>query len=613
MSLDQAVFSSIISAHIQQARKENPEWDRRRAMYRCQNWRGDGSTGEVDPDLRTESGALYAYADTMVASVVPPNPRVSCMARRGALKEAARYRSALVNDTLQRSHADLVLWRQATHATVYPRGIIKSVWNQKKGRPDFLNIDPRNFFYDMEASRFEDIRYCIEVTVMTKAEFLSRVPGTGKPSPSQIYDGNAAKKVKFSSYPAWLKDPKTGRAEISDAIRKVFEWCIIFEVYDYTVPGGRYFHFAEDVKEPLFSGDLPYVFVPNPFCTLSFNDNLEDPGGLSDAELIEGPVRRRDELLTLELRFAQATIPVTVVDESELDDPEEFKTQLANATSPGDVVTFKGKNGRRASEVLGQTPTAALSPSFSSIDTNLDNEIMFRLGMPQYTRGVAGTSNIATELALVDAALRTRQGRRSKLVNHVVEFMAKATVGLYEEFMDAESTLPVRLGKAEFMEIARQNLAARDPRAAEKILAEGGSIEEPLDIDYEVFAYSPVENSKSALLQKIEKFALQLFGNPIINQQKLMKFLLESLDVPDGDDLVQEAPPPAPPGAPGMGGAPPPMGPPGSTPPTGGIPDNMGMLNGGGELPPGVQPPPDVNTGARAGMAGGAGANGAVV
>jgi len=607
--LDQSVFPSIIAAHIQQAQKENPEWDRRRAMYRCQNWKSEGNISDVDPDLKTESGALYAYADTMVASVVPPNPRVSCLARRNALKEAARYRAALVNDTLQRSHADLVLWRQATHATVYPRGIIKAVWNQKKGRPDFINIDPRNFFFDMEASRFEDIRYCIEVTVMSKAEFLTRVPGTGKANPLQIYDGNVAKKVKFANYPAWLKDPKTGRAEISDAIRKVFEWCVIFEVYDFTVPGGRYFHFAQDVKEPLFSGDLPYVFVPNPFFPLSFNDNLEDPGGLSDAELVEGPVRRRDELLTLELRFAQATIPVTVVDEAEMDDPEEFKTQLANATSPGDVVSFKGKNGRRASEVLGQTPTAALSPSFMSIDQKLDNEIMFRLGMPQYTRGVAGASNIATELALVDAALRTRQGRRSKLVNHVVEFMAKATVGLYEEFMDADSTLPVRLGKAEFMEIARQNLAARDPKVAEKILAEGGSIEDPLDIDYEVYAYSPVENSKSALLQKIEKFAQQLFGNPIVNQEKLMKFLLESLDIPDGDELVQEpqAAPPAP-GAPGAPtGAPPPK-----TPPIGGIPDAMGMLKGGGELPPGVQPPPSITTGARAGMAGGAGSNGPV-
>lgn len=607
--LDQSVFPSIIAAHIQQAQKENPEWDRRRAMYRCQNWKSEGNISDVDPDLKTESGALYAYADTMVASVVPPNPRVSCLARRTALKEAARYRAALVNDTLQRSHADLVLWRQATHATVYPRGVIKAVWNQKKGRPDFINIDPRNFFFDMEASRFEDIRYCIEVTVMSKAEFLTRVPGTSKANPLQIYDGNVAKKVKFANYPSWLKDPKTGRAEVSDAVRKVFEWCVIFEVYDFTVPGGRYFHYAQDVKEPLFSGDLPYVFVPNPFFPLSFNDNLEDPGGLSDAELVEGPVRRRDELLTLELRFAQATIPVTVVDEAEMDDPEEFKTQLANATSPGDVVSFKGKNGRRASEVLGQTPTAALSPSFSSIDQKLDNEIMFRLGMPQYTRGVAGASNIATELALVDAALRTRQGRRSKLVNHVVEFMAKATVGLYEEFMDADSILPVRLGKAEFMEIARQNLAARDPKVAEKILAEGGSIEEPLDIDYEVYAYSPVENSKSALLQKIEKFAAQLFGNPIVNQQKLMKFLLESLDVPDGDDLVEEAPP-APMGAPG---APPPMGPPAAkTPPIGGIPDSMGMLKGGGELPPGVQPPPAINTGARAGMAGGAGSNGPV-
>ena len=70
--------------------------------------------------------------------------------------------------------------------------------------------------------------------------------------------------------------------------------------------------------------------------------------------------------------------------------------------SPGDMVRVKVKNGRSINDVLGQTPTANLSPAFDQMDQTLDNEILYRLGMPQYARGVAGSSQVATELALVE-------------------------------------------------------------------------------------------------------------------------------------------------------------------------------------------------------------------
>lgn len=605
MSLDPTTFKSIIESHVAMAETEHKEWDKLRAMYRCEQW-GNNRDGMND-DLRTESGSVYAYTDTMIASVVPPNPQITCNARRPNMKTAARYREALCNDALRRAKAGPVLWKLATYASVYPRGILKAVWSKKLGRPDFIVVDPRNFFFDLTAGRYEDARYVIEAFPLTEAEFMARV--SSAKNPDGQYDPNVAKRVQFGSYPAWLKDPKSGRAELDDKIRKVFKWTVVFEVFDFTQPNGRYYHFLQGVKEPLFQGDLPYVFLPNPYGLLTFNDNLEDAGGLADAKIVKGPVERLDEIRTLKLRFAQSTIPVTVLNEADVDDPEQFADQLSHATSPGDVVRVKVKNGRTVSDVMGQTPTAMLSPAFDQMDQTLDNEILYRLGMPQYSRGVAGSSQVATELALVDAALRTRQGRRSELVNDMVVFMAKAITALYEEYMDSESTLPVRLGGGEFVEVARQHLAARNPSEAEQLLGMGEVIEEPLDIDYEVVPYSPVENSKTAQTQKMERFAKLLFGNPIVRQEKLVAKLGELLDMSDLVISEEEMKAKQQEAAVNAGTAPgmPPLPPGGAPPPIPGTAAATMADAAGGELPAGVQMPSGTTTGARPGMAGGAG------
>lgn len=611
MSLDPSTYKSIIESHVAMADREHKEWDRLRAMYRCENW-ADSGRMEVETDLKTETGSVYAYTDTMIASIVPPNPQITCNPRKPTLDQAAKYREALVNDTLRRAKADLVLWKLSTHASVYPRGILKAVWNKRLRRPDFIVVDPRNFFFDLTAARYEDTRYVIEAFPLTEAEFNARIYNE-RTNPNGKYDPNAAKKAQFGSYPAWLKDPASGRAELDDKLRKVFKWTVVFEVFDFTVPGGRYYHFLQGQKEPLFQGDLPYVFLPNPYGLLTFNDNLEDAGGLADAKIVKGPVERLDELRTLKLRFAQSTIPVTLLNEAEVDDPEAFIDQLAHANSPGDVVRAKVKNGRSIADVIGQTPTSTLSPAFDQMDQTLDNEILYRLGMPQYARGVAGSSQVATELALVDAALRTRQGRRSELVNHMIVFMAKAIVGLYEEYMSPEDNLPLRLGPSEFLEVARQHLAARNPEEAEAALAAGETIEDPLDIDYEVVPYSPVENSKTAQLQKFEKFASVFLRNPMVNQAKLLTKLTELLDL--GDGLVMSEKEMA---AKQQAAAGPPQNPlaalaatatpaPEDGPPVeAGATSTMEAMRGG-NLPTAVPPPPGITTGARPGMAGGAG------
>lgn len=538
MSLDPKTLKSIIGAHITRAQTEHPIWDKWRAWYRSEFW---GDQSNSDDPLLIENNYLYAFCDTMVASVCPPNPRVTCISRRSddESKQAAKYREALINDILYRTEAHKILWKMSTMASVYPRSILKTVYNFKRKRPDFVVLDPRYFFFDMSVSRWEDIRYAVEVTTLTKSEFFGRTSTRlKKHSRSMQYDPGIAKRAQFGSFPKWLKDSENTSAEISAKVKEVFEWVTVYEVYDFT--NDRYYHMLEDQEEPLFTGDLPYVFVRNPFMLLAFNENLADIGGLADSQLVERQQRRLNELDTLELRHAQSSIPVTVINEALCDNPEDFTDQVASATSPGDVVRLQGKNAAPLADIIGNTPTSSLTPEFMEIRDRIEASIQFVLGIPEYARGVAGTSEVATELALVDAAMRTRLGRRTKLLNSVIRHMAETVIGLYEEFLDSAEEIPVRTsGDASAVNVARKHLIARDPQLAEEIRSAGQEPEKPLEIDYEVVPYSPTENSKTAQLRKLQNFMELLIQNENIDQRKLISHLLDVLDI-SSDVLISE-------------------------------------------------------------------------
>ena len=576
MALDPKTLATIIKAHVKRAEEEHSDWDRHRAFYRCERWGNSHPDGD---ELFVENGHLFGFVDTMTASVVPPTPRVTVNPRRDddGTRVAAKYREALLNYSFYEGALHQTLWKAATNASIYPRSIIKTVWNQQKERPDYLSIDPRNFFFDLTAARWEDIRYAVEVTVLTAAEFQARVKrGKNKKQYDRMYDREVAKLVTFSNYPSWLQSKKNSNTDANKQIREVFKWVTVYEVWDFTTD--TYYHMIDGEDQPLYEGELPYVFTRNPFSLLTFNDNVENIGGLSDAQLIENPLGRLDELDTLELRFAQSTIPVTTLNEQFVEDPERAADDLQNKTSPGDVWRIQGKDMASIADIVGQTPTSQLSPNFSQVRSKISEDILFRLGMPQYMRGGAGAADLATELALINQALQTRQGRRIKMLEDVIQNIAENTIGLFEEFLSPGDILPIRIGRQEFLEVSRNHLQVRNPEIAEEAYRQNIPVDPPLAVDYEVVPFNPSANSKSAQLGRIMQFMQLLINNPLIDQQKLMVKLLDLLDLGDemlasqeqvqaGMQAMQEAQ--------------------GAPPAKGGTPPNTDTIAGGG-LPPGV-------------------------
>ena len=581
MALTGKQIQGIIRTHKSKSRHERREWDKWRSWYMSEYWNqesaGPSGSGSIDSnfseDVNFETNYPYAFIDTMIANVCPQNPQVTVHARMDKLKDAARFREALINDTFRRNSLHSLLWKTATNTAICGRSLMKVVWNFRKSTAELFSVDPRFVFFDMSAAKFDDIRYLVEVTVLTKAEFEARTKKRGRKG--ALYNTKVSDKAHFGGYPTFLKDNARQQSHLNEASRDVYKWVTVYEVYDFQGEG-KYYHYLENIEEPLFEGDLPYRFIRNPFVLLSFNDNMTDLGGLSDVKLVQSLQERLNEIDTLELWHAHTSTPVMLVNTALADNPESIMTALADANQPGTMISIQGKANAPLRDIIGSTPMPAFSPQFSEMRNRCNQVIEFILGIPQYSRGVVGVADVATEVALADTATRTRNGRRIKQVEDTIKDLSKRVIGLYEEYLDPNSTLPVRLTDSkDVLKATRESLRLR---------AESPKSEEPLDFDYDALPYSPTENHKLIQLQKFQQYLPLLLEAPNVDKQKLIVKLADLLGM---QDVIVDTPPTP---APQPGAAPPMM--PGLPPAAAQPPPTDGVVTGG--LPPGASEPPQI-------------------
>ena len=577
MALGMESIVGIIESHKKHSEHERSNWDRWLRWYQSQYWgtESHAPTGsfldESDDDLNLETNYPYAFIDTLIANICPTNPKVTVTALRKSNEDASRYREALINYTMYKQSAHRVLWKQAPEASMYGRGFSKVVWKHKRRRAEINNIDPRYLFFDMSATKWDDVRYICEVTVITQQEFDRRVKGKGKKGTKRLYASEVSELATADVYPVWLRDTQNNKTMANKAAWDYFRWIIVYEFYDLT--NKKYYHFLDGARDPLFKGDLPYRFVDNPFVPLWFNDNLVDMGGMSDIQLIAPAQERLNEIDTLELQHAQASMPYPVLNAGLCDNVEKVRTAIRNASDPYSLVEVHGLQNAPIENILRWSLAPTLTPSFDNMRGRCVSIIEFILGLPQYARGAVGVADVATEVALADTALRTRNGRRIKAIHDVIKEWATKIVSLYEEFLDYNTILPLRLTDSrEVLEATRKELSFRDALNPN---------ENSMEWDYEALPYSPTENNRLVQLQMIQSNLETLLALPGVDVQKIVYKYLDLLQLREA--MLPAPPPGAQPGMqPGM--------PPGGEMMPQQV-DEAGLPNvAAGEMPMGVEP-----------------------
>jgi len=209
-------FPAIIKQQKTKLDGERKRWAKWARWYRSEFFRTNDEDYELDgslgvpnynsDEITMEQNFVYSYCDTMVANIVPPNPQVTVQPRKEDLREAAKLREMLINDCLRRNKVHEKLWKLTTRASVWPRAFMKTVWNPTRRTPIFRVIDPKNIFFDNSVEEYEDIRYIIEVTVLTRGEFEKRANGKGRKK--GIYNKEVADRATFGKPFGYVRIPK---------------------------------------------------------------------------------------------------------------------------------------------------------------------------------------------------------------------------------------------------------------------------------------------------------------------------------------------------------------------------------------------------------------------
>jgi len=524
----------VIDAHKKAHTPMVKAWNRRRDWYQSR-WsdpneeRPQGSGEEAtNSEIHFETNSAYAFVDSMIASVVPLNPAVTVNPRRPDLLKYAKAREALANDRMARMKLYKKLWQTATHAGIYQRGFLKASWNPNKKEVRIRVVDPRYVFFDMGAESWESIRYVCEVTVVTRETFEQRVK-------RGLYDQKVADKAAAGGYPSWLQDKSKDRSHINDVARDVFEWVTVYEFYDFTGEG-RFCQYLEECEEPLYEGSLPYTMLRNPFAMLTFNDNLEDLGGMSDVQLIESALDQLNELDLLELTFAKSSIPMAFIHTGLAKNPKDVIEAYRTGGQPGSFVPVEADPGFPIDNILAFSRPPGLVPEHAHMRAQAMETINFVLGLPEYSRGKIGGADIATEVALADSATRTRNGKREKAIFSIVEWCSEAIINLYEEYFPNTDQLYVRLtGDEEMLGITRETAGFRDMKQ------KAGEL--PLEYDYEVIPYSPTENSRLVQMKNLTQswpMVDWLLQMGLLNEQKLGRHIGHVLQLPPATFKTRE-------------------------------------------------------------------------
>jgi hypothetical protein len=108
------------------------------------------------------------------------------------------------------------------------------------------------------------------------------------------------------------------------------------------------------------------------------------------------------------------------------------------------------------------------------------------------------------------------------MIYNVIEWCSKAIIGLYHQWFPEEQQLPMRV---------KDGLDEQQVTAS---MMKFDGEEDPWAWDYSAHPYTAAEQNEIVQLKQMEAYLPVLLNNPVVDQQKLVKKLLDLAEQPSG-------------------------------------------------------------------------------
>jgi len=491
-------LASLIDRHKRYyERSEKKNFDKARRYYRGEFYTSRNDMNVADgaiPSFLCSKNMIYAIADTAVSALLGPNPKVAANPRNRESQAALPLVNGLMEYVFDSNNMRRRAATALIDAVLCKRGVFKVGWDKGADRPIVRVLEPGAVFFDQTVRDVDDIRYWLEAAVIPWTEFQRRVKSGAYKSP-KLSD------VTPDRYPKWISD--TYKNNDVSQLRDAFEWVTVWEYYDRE--SNKVIHYIRQADAVVFEQELEYI----PYSMFSLNQSAVDCLGLSEVQLVLNQQETINDLLTHMKQIVYLMIP-RILYNSELITEEDLNKAVESSTGSFVGISPTNAEGLRSLGTLFyEMPLPQVPAGVENFIARQEGDAAFISALAEAARGQVAGARTATEMAIIDAQMRTRLATREGHINSALEDVAEKCFFLSKKYMREEKLVRVS-GHEGWSEVGLADIM-------------------DVDVNFSMVSYNPIRQNPSVMSETLLKLFPVLAQDPNVDKRRLIEELVNGV------------------------------------------------------------------------------------
>lgn len=400
---------------------EKKSWDKARKAY---NGVFEVASLVQGTKHLTSLNMVFAVAETAIASLLGSNPVIAAKPRTKKSIKKAPVCADIVNYTWDERHIRFEAGLSLVDAVLLGRAVFKTTWDADTDLADIKVCDPYSVFFDLTARRPRDIKYWLHCTPLTVDQFKKRIA-------DKTYKRSA--KLVPDRYPTYLLVDEKGA---QSAREKEACWVTVWELYD--IEANKVYHYVPKTGEIVLEEKLVYC----PFSLFFLNHNGKNCLGLSEIQLILPQQDDINAILSQMKLITLLSIPKILFDAGVIESSEMEKA-LEAITGAFVPIRTNGKSTAPFNEAFFNLPLPETPASLPASLEIAQKTISIVSALAEAARGQVTGAKTATEMALIDAQLRTRLSAREGNLASALEDVAGKVLFVTSRYMKSAKLVEV--------------------------------------------------------------------------------------------------------------------------------------------------------------------------
>lgn len=484
---------------------ERKAFDKARRYYRGEFWTTSQLDVNTNRTMLCSKNLIYAIADTAISALLGPNPQVAANPRNPRSQEAVPAVNGLLGYIFESNRMRRRAATALIDAVLCKRGIFKTGWDQKTDRPMIKVVDPSALFFDLTVRDVDDVSYWLEATVVPFEVFKRRVE-EGKYTVRSVDD------VRPDRYPNWMLGGSSQKD--NSGVRDAFQWVTVWEYYNRET--NKVQHYVQQTDEVVLEADIDYI----PYSMFSLNQSGVDCLGLSEVQLVLNQQETVNDLLTHMKQITYLMIPRVLYDSGRITEEDLNKAVEAAVGSFVGISPENSEALRTLGTLFYEMPMPSNPVGVKEFTARQEDDAAFISALAEAARGQVTGARTATEMAIIDAQMRTRLATREGHVNSAIEDVGEKAFWLCRKYMKEEKMVRIS---------GSRRWATVDLKAIADV-----------DVSFSMVSYNPIRQNPSVLAETLLQMIPFLIENPNVDIRRLTEEVVSGLGMPTNILLPEE-------------------------------------------------------------------------